>query len=85
MSENTNTQRLIIQYAGIILTCLTIFYYAVVEKANIKNKIDNQNVKIERLELQIEKKVDEKIFEMILEDIREIKDDIKSIKNNNNG
>lgn len=87
MSEikTSDKHKIFIQYIAITISILTIFYYAVVEKANFNNNMMIQSAKIEQLENDIEKmensKVDNKIFEMIIDDIQEIKSDIKEIKN----
>ncbi|WP_430815213.1 hypothetical protein [Carboxylicivirga sp. RSCT41] len=89
MTNNKETQRLVLNYVAIVLTCLSIFYYAVVEKATFKNKLDNQNAKIEQLEEDIKEleaeKVDVQIFQMIIDDLKEIKADVRDIKKNGKG
>lgn len=79
--NNPNQLKNYTQYVSIFISLLTVFYYTVVEKQNVKNQLDYQELQIQRLELELQKKVSTEVYKYLLEDIREIKADIKEIQN----
>jgi|GEM_PF-4828468 len=80
----TNTSKTVAkpqtQYLSIAISIMTIFYYAVIERQNIKNQLKYQDLEIKRLESEISSKVDDQVFQLILDDIREIKQDVKDLR-----
>jgi len=79
------------KHLGLIVSIIGFIYWFAVERTNLSNNIDIVATKIESVKSDVikidervvklnEKKVDYFVFNMIIEDLKEIKADLKAIR-----